>query len=104
MGSFRCSQILAPTSAGPGIADLPCVAVTPISFAYSGVIWVLGPTLEVATCQRAMNPVNKSKERRPARKATGARIGRYLQPSGGAPDGKARDVVLRFGWVELLAQ
>ncbi len=32
----RCSQSFAPTSSGPGIADLPCVAVSPISLAYSG--------------------------------------------------------------------
>src|SRR4029450_9386045 len=46
-----CSHSLAPTSSGPGIADLPCVAVSPISLAYSGLIAAVVPVLRVARCQ-----------------------------------------------------
>ena len=37
------------------MADLPCVAVAPISLAYSGSILTDGPVPDVAICQAATN-------------------------------------------------
>jgi hypothetical protein len=59
---------LAPTSDGPGIADLPCVAVSPISFAYSGLIAADVPVLRVARCQTPRKAANSTADTIAARK------------------------------------
>src|ERR1043165_6456715 len=63
-----CSQSFAPTSAGPGIADLPCVAVTPINFAYSGLILATTAVERVARCQMPMKAANTAIETIAARR------------------------------------
>src|ERR1700756_1312075 len=63
-----CSQSLAPTSPGPGIADLPCVAVMPISFAYSGLILLTAAVERVARCQMPRKAANSAIDTMAARR------------------------------------
>src|SRR6266850_2238687 len=62
------SQSFAPTSSGPGIADLPCVAVTPISLAYSGSICCTAPMPRVARCHARTKAMKMRTETSPARR------------------------------------
>ena len=63
-----CSHSFAPTSSGPGIADLPWVAVTPISLAYSGSICWTVPVPRVARCHAIMKATKITTETMAARK------------------------------------
>src|SRR3954470_7942708 len=67
-GRFKWSQSFAPTSNGPGMADLPCVAVRPISLAYSGLIVATGAVERTARCQTPRNAASSTIETRPARR------------------------------------
>src|SRR3981189_892959 len=67
-GRFKCSHSLAPTSSGPGIADLPAVAVNPISLAYSGVMLATAPVPRVAMCQMPRNAASSTIDTIAARK------------------------------------
>src|ERR1044072_5843165 len=87
-GRFRCSHSLAPTSPGPGIADLPCVAVTPISLAYSGLILATGPVARVARCQIPMKAQNSAIETIAARMRRERVIA--LSPHESKPDASRR--------------
>ena len=58
---------MAPTSSGPGIADLPWVAVTPISLAYSGSICATEPVPRVARCHASTNATKIATETTAAR-------------------------------------
>src|SRR5258705_12636440 len=62
------SHNLAPTSSGPGIADLPWVAVRPISLAYSGDMVATVPVPRVAICQMPMKARNSAIDTIAARK------------------------------------
>src|SRR5258706_12437611 len=62
------SHNLAPTSSGPGIADLPWVAVRPISLAYSGVMLATVPVPRVAICQMPIKARNSAIDTITARK------------------------------------
>src|SRR6185369_5744824 len=63
-----CSHNFAPTSSGPGIADLPWVAVRPISLAYSGDMVATAPVPRVAICQMAIKARNSAIDTIAARK------------------------------------
>src|SRR5437763_11873982 len=67
-GRLRCSHNLAPTSDGPGIADLPWVAVAPISLAYSGLMMATLAVPRVARCQMPMKARNSATDTIAARK------------------------------------
>src|SRR5258708_28218382 len=56
------------TSSGPGIADLPWVAVRPISLAYSGDMVATVPVPRVAMCQMPIKARNSAIETIAARK------------------------------------
>src|SRR2546421_3837651 len=62
------SHNFAPTSSGPGIADLPWVAVRPISLAYSGDMVATVPVPRVAICQMPMKARNSAIDTIAARK------------------------------------
>src|SRR4051812_8712165 len=102
-----CSHNFAPTSAGPGIADLPCVAVSPISLAHSGPILATGPVERGPTCHMAIKAANSTTETIAARK----RRERVIAPSPSDPEARsrrlpdleARQIFLRLGRVEGLA-
>src|SRR6202158_2997102 len=53
---------------GPGIADLPLVAVRPISFSYSGVMLATAPVPRVAICQMPTKARNSAIDTIAARK------------------------------------
>src|SRR4029077_13354286 len=99
-----CSHSLAPTSSGPGIADLPCVAVTPISLAYSGSICCTVPMPRVAMCQARMKAANSRMEASAARTV---REDVIREPGSSALrcplDRKTLHVLLRLGGIEGLA-
>ena len=67
-GRLTWSHNFAPTSSGPGIADLPWVAVRPISLAYSGDMVATVPVPRVAICQMPMKPRNSAIDTIAARK------------------------------------
>src|SRR5262249_50366689 len=62
--------IFSPTSAGPGIADLPWLAVAPTSLAYSGSMLATGPPPLVARCHTPMKVPNSSSDTSAARHVT----------------------------------
>src|SRR6188508_800947 len=66
------------------MADLPCVAVRPISLAYSGSICCTAPLPRVARCQVRMKAAKISTETSPARSVREGLMGRApsLPPSG----------------------
>src|SRR5260370_38916281 len=63
-----CCHNFAPTSSGPGITDLPWVAVRPISLAYSGVMLATVPVPRVAMCQTTTKARNSAIDTIAARK------------------------------------
>src|SRR5882724_10715914 len=67
-----CSQSFAPTSNGPGMADLPCVAVAPISLAYSGFMAAVTPDPRVARCHALRKATKIATERTAARNVSEA--------------------------------
>src|SRR4029078_4430275 len=106
------SQSLRPTSNGPGIADLPCVAVSPISLAYSGSICWTEPVARTASCPASRNDSSSSSDRTAARTRRDLLI--TLPPHLGCEqcpaarshrllDLEALDVVLGLGGIEGLA-
>src|SRR5581483_2948207 len=109
-GLRRCSQILAPTSSGPGTADIPCVAVAPISRAYSGSIVCTGPEPRVARCQAARKPSRISTETMAARDRVDMIMAPFDVPMIPAArrshrllDGEALEIGLRLCRIEGLA-
>src|SRR5215204_3941113 len=96
-----CSNNFAPTSSGPGMADLPWVAVAPISLAYSGSIWATVPVPRVAKCQARMNATNSATETAAARRERDVVI--TCLSSHRLLDFEALQVFLRLGRVESFA-
>src|ERR1041384_7486841 len=94
-----CSHSLALTSRGPGIADLPCVAVTPISLAYSGSIWATCPVPRVARCQADRKARKTSTETSAARSVSERIMGRSRR----SLDGEAFHILLGLRRIEGLA-
>src|SRR5215475_1104612 len=91
-----CSHNFAPTSDGPGIADLPWVAVAPISFAYSGLMVPTAAVERVASCQTARNTANSATETIAARKWR-------LISSRRLPDLEAGEIIVRLLRIERAA-
>src|SRR5262249_13027528 len=96
---FRCSHNFAPTSVGPGMADLPWLAVAPTSLAYSGSMFTAGPLPAVPSCQTAMNSAKRSSETSAARKPRSDRTGRRSD----ALNGEALHVLLGLRRIEFLS-
>src|SRR6476646_3117695 len=82
------SHNFAPTSSGPGIADLPWVAVSPISLAYSGDMAVVAAVERVARCQMPRKAANSAMDSTAARKRRDDVIGDSLSTC--RPDLSAR--------------
>src|SRR6476469_7330459 len=106
------SQSLPPTSNGPGIADLPCVAVSPISLEYPGSLCWKVPVARTATCHASRNSSSSSTDRMAARTRRDLLI--TLPPDRGCEqcpaarshrllDLEALEVVLGLGRIEGLA-
>src|SRR5579872_7508808 len=75
------------------MADLPCVAVAPISFAYSGSSFCVGPVHDVASCHTARKAKSRTTERTAARSASEKRMS--------APfDREAGRIIFGLRWVE----
>src|SRR5213595_3095601 len=89
------------------MADLPCVAVAPISLAYSGSICAMVPVPRVARCNAIMNVAKIRMETNAARRVSERVMARCLRGCPAASsrplDGEALDVVLGLGRVEGLA-
>src|ERR1700736_3121088 len=109
-----CSHNFAPTSSGPGIADLPWVAVTPINLAYSGVMVATAAVPRVAMCQPPRNArkiaTDTIAERKPSERIMRCPlanvIASYAPPCAASrrlPDFKAGEIFLRLRRVEGFA-
>src|SRR6266404_2708640 len=85
------SHNFAPTSSGPGIADLPWVAVRPISLAYSGVMLATAPVPRVAICQMPTKARNSAIDTIAARKRREEVMGHLHPPLEG--DGRPRSAM-----------
>src|SRR5688572_27973402 len=95
-----CSQSCAPTSIGPGIADLPCVAVNPISFAYSGLMLAVWP---VPMCHAPRNSTSNATDTIAARVESEEFMAALRPASRRLPDLEAVQVLLGLGRIEHLA-
>src|SRR5439155_23333455 len=90
------------------MAERPCVAVTPISLAYSGSILGALPAPLVPRCQAATNAPNSNSETIAARKARNLLmvLSRRKVPEGprrsDATDREALHILLRLAWIEGL--
>src|SRR5205085_4951837 len=93
------------TSAGPGMADLPCVAAAPISLTYSGSILTVVPVPCVASCHAPIITPNRTTDTSAARRASHVCISCGPPPvrSRCPLDGEALDVLVGLGWIERLA-
>src|SRR5262249_49981753 len=80
-------------SAGPGTADLPWVAVAPISLAYSGLMLPVAEVERVASCHTTRNTANSATETIAARK-------RRLISSRRLPDLEAGEIIVRLLRIE----
>src|SRR5436190_23383407 len=89
------------------MADLPCVAVAPISLAYSGSICATVPVPRVARCHAIMNVAKIKMETNAARSVSERVMALFLRGCPAASsrplDGEALDVVLGLGRIESLA-
>src|SRR5882757_2383889 len=99
------------TSSGPGIADLPWVAVRPISLAYSGDMVATEPVPRVAMCQMPIKARNSAIETIAARKRSEEVMAydpsasdEFARPrSRRLPDLETIEIVFRSSRVEGLA-
>src|SRR4051794_34669806 len=86
------------------MADFPCVAVAPISLAYSGSICCVGAVPRTARCQARMNAAKSSTETSAARRVKDDVI---REPGSSTSrrslDREAVHVLLRLGRIEGLA-